>query len=112
MVGFLGITAAFEKEQESFVPGSATAVEDTPNPRADVAPDFAPDFAGRLAECPGMLLAEGYAAVGVVVEKREIGSPAHPHRETGGEQDRTTVCRLWGHVSTDPSGVDASRPDP
>src|SRR5262245_33328478 len=34
-----------------------------------------------------MLGAERHPAVGVVVEEREVVAPAHPHRETRGQQD-------------------------
>ena len=87
VVGLLAIAAALEEEEQGFVPGGGAGLENGFDAGTDVVPDFAPDFARRAAESPRMLLAEGHAGVGVVVEEGEVGAPAHPHGVAGGEQD-------------------------
>ena len=55
--------------------------------RTDVVPDLRPHLGRRLAERPGVLLAQRVEAVGVVAEERQLGSPGHPHGEPGGEHE-------------------------
>ena len=54
---------------------------------ADVVPDLRPDLAGRPAQRPGVLGAEGHLGVGVVVEEGEVRPPAQPHGVAGVEHD-------------------------
>ena len=81
VVSLLTISAAFQEQQQRFIPGCLASVEHSLNARADVAPNLAPHFARRLSQCPRMLLPEGHPRIVVVVEKSKFGSPAHPHGE-------------------------------
>ncbi len=83
MVGLLGIAGPLQEQHQRLVPGRLRRSRDAIDPRADVGPDLGPHLAGRPAQRPGVLQAQGVAAVGGVAEERQLRPPRHPHREPG-----------------------------
>lgn len=86
MIGLLFEAAPLEQEQ-ALVPGRLSVLQDRFRPRADIVPNFRPHLAGRTAQRPGVFWAERHAGVRVVIEKREIRTPAEPHRVPRIEHD-------------------------
>ena len=86
MISFLSKAPALEVEQQGLVPCRFAGAEHVSNSRADVGPDFSPNFVGATANHPIALNAHS-RQVGIVAEECQFGPPGHPHRETGGQHD-------------------------
>ena len=86
VIGLFGIAAAFQEQQQAFVPGRLAGLQHLVDARTDVGPDFLPHLAGRRAQRPVVLDAQG-GAVGVVVEEGEFLAPAHPHLIARGQKN-------------------------
>jgi hypothetical protein len=84
VIGFFGIAAALQQQQQRFVPGR----HPVPHHRFKAAfhgiVDFGPHLAHRAPQSGGVLDAQG-GAIGVVVEEVEIRPPAQPHLEARGQ---------------------------
>src|SRR4249920_1006091 len=70
VVGLLRIAGPLQEQQQGLVPGRLSRGQHGADARADVVPDLRPHFAGRSAQRPRVLAAEGVAPVGGVAEKR------------------------------------------
>jgi hypothetical protein len=57
VIRFLRMAVAFHYEQEGLITGTGVAGHGGTRPRANLIPDFPPDYAGRLAKRPRMLAA-------------------------------------------------------
>ncbi len=87
VVALLGVSGAFEEQQQRLVPGRPPRGQHGVDPRTDVVPDLRPHLARRSAQRPRVLAAQRVASVGVVAEERQLLPPGHPHREPRREQD-------------------------
>ena len=88
VVGLLGIAAALEEEQQPLVPGRLAGRRAPGRCAGRCCGQISAQTsrAGRPS-AHGMLRPERHRRVGVVVEEREVRSPAHPHREARREHD-------------------------
>ena len=92
MIGFLGIAAALEEQQQAFVPGRLSGPHDGFDPRPDIRPDFGPDLVCGTAEGRGVLDAKR-RDIGVVAEKGEVLPPRHPHLVARCHHDAQDCCK-------------------
>src|SRR5271166_5195170 len=79
VVSFLAISASLQKQEQRFIPCRFAAVQNSPNPRANVVPNFFPYLARRLSQCPRVFFPKSHPGVVIVVKKGEFRSPAYPH---------------------------------
>ena len=86
VVGFLGVAAAFQEEEEALVIGGDTGRHDGLDAGTDILPDLGPDQVRRRAQRPGLLDAQG-RPVGVVAEEGQLRAPGEPHGIARGEHD-------------------------
>src|ERR1700690_4420123 len=77
-IGFLGKSAALEKQQQRLVPGSIAAGQYLTDTGPDFRPDLLPHAIRARPEHPIPLDANG-RQVGVIAKKREFRTPEHPH---------------------------------
>ena len=87
VVGLLRVAGPLQEQQQRLVPGRLPRGQHGVDARADVVPDLRPHLAGRPAQRPRVLAAQGVAPVGGVAEERQLRAPGHPHREAGRQQD-------------------------
>ncbi len=78
MEGFFRVAASLQKQLQTFVPSCNAVVEHLVDTRADVVPNFGPDFVGSRPEHPVPLDTHS-RKVGVVAEERLFRPPEHPH---------------------------------
>ena len=87
VVRLLRVAGPLQEQEQGLVPGRLPRGQHGADARADIVPDLRPHFAGRPAQRPRVLAAEGVAPVGGVAEKRQTRSPGHPHRKAGRQHD-------------------------
>ncbi len=85
VVGLFREAAALEEQPQPFIPGGLAGGQDVLDPGTDVRPDLCPHLAGGPAQGPRVFGSQRHPGVGVVVEERQLRSPAHPHRVAGRE---------------------------
>ncbi len=87
VIRLLGVSRPLDDQQQTLVPGGLPGLQHARDPRTDVSPDLGPHLAGRAAQRPGVLAAQGVSAVGGIAEERQLGAPCHPHRKPRRQQD-------------------------
>ena len=85
VIGLFRKATALKKKKECLVIGGLAAAQHALNARANIGPDFRPNFTGARTESPGMLQTESWS-IGIVIKHREFVAPSHPHRVTRREQ--------------------------
>lgn len=96
MVRLFGIAVALQEQEQAFVPGGFAGAKHVSDARRDGVPDLGPHSRCGLPERPRVLRPERLLRVSVVVEERQLGSPAEPHRIARAEheaQHRAQACR-------------------
>ena len=79
VVGFLGIPAAFQEQQQPFIPGRHARAHHRVDARTEFRHDLRPNVREGAAKRPGMFGTQRRIAIGVVVEEDQLRSPAEPH---------------------------------
>ena len=102
MVGLLGVAGALEEQQQRLVPGRLAGREHPLDARTDVVPDLRPHLAGRPAQRPRVLAAQGVAAVGVVAEEGQLRPHAIHIENRDDSRMLTAVRRLCGQSAGRP----------
>src|SRR6266481_3426659 len=104
MVGFLGVSVAFQEQQEPFIPCGLACIHDPANARSNFRPNLRPYFMRRPAKGPRMLLAQSHVGICIVVKEGKIRAPCHPHGIPRADQDADRRFQALRPCSNRPHG--------